>query len=142
MGSIREITLGEMNLVYPLFQELRPHINQDQFFEIYNQAQMSNNYTFYGYFEEDICIGLMGLRYLHDYVHLFHLYIDDLVVSASYQSQGIGAKLLKFAEELAVQKKCNGLRLCTGVENERGINFYKRENWVQRAFAFKKQVKK
>jgi len=43
----------------------------------------------------------MGLRYLTDYVHQFHLYIDDLIVVEEFRSQKIGAVLLAFAEDLA-----------------------------------------
>lgn len=139
MGAIREISPDEIKSVYLVLKELRPHITEEQFVTIYNHARTADEFTFYAYFDNGQCLGLMGLRYLYDYVHQFHLYIDDLVVIPQQQSRGIGAKLLKFAENLAQEKKCTGLRLCTGVENERGKRFYERESWVSRAVVFKKR---
>jgi ribosomal protein S18 acetylase RimI-like enzyme len=137
---IREIPEDEIKSVYPVLKELRPHISEEEFVEIYKHSRKADDYTFYGFFVNNDCVGLMGLRYLNDYVHRFHLYIDDLVVSKDHRSQQIGAKLLKFAETLAVEKQCSGLRLCTGVDNKDGIRFYEREHWALRAVAYKKKV--
>ncbi len=140
MKNIREVQPQEVMSVYSVLKELRPHISEEQFKFIYEKARETDQFSFYGYYENESCIGLMGIRYLYDYVHQFHLYIDDLVVLPSQQSKGIGADLLKFAERLAKEKNCTGLRLCTGVENERGKSFYVREGWTARALAYKKRV--
>ena len=140
MKTIREVLPQEVMGVYPVLKELRPHISEEQFKLIYEKARAADQFSFYGYYENNECLGLMGLRYLYDYVHQFHLYIDDLVVLPSQQSKGIGAELLKFAEALAKEKKCTGLRLCTGTENERGKRFYEREKWTARAVAYKKRT--
>jgi GNAT superfamily N-acetyltransferase len=137
---IREIAENEILRVYAVLKELRPHISEEEFVEIYKHAHEADDYTFYGYFVNNDCVGLMGLRYLNDYVHRFHLYIDDLVVSKDHRSQQIGAKLLKFAEALALKKSCTGLRLSTGVDNKDGMRFYEREHWALRAVVFKKKV--
>ena len=36
--------------------------------------------------------------------------------------------------------ECKSLRLCTGIENERGVNFYERSGWTKRAFAYTKKM--
>ena len=138
--SISEVRESEIITVYDVLKELRPHISQEEFVKIYNEAKKADQYTFYGYYIDRQCVGLMGLRYLHDYVHRYHLYIDDLVVAKDFRSQNIGAQLLQFAENLAREKSCTGLRLCTGIDNKDGIRFYERENWVLRAVAFKKKI--
>ena len=121
-------------------RELRPHLTEKTFLEIYHDAQKTNAYALYGYYLDSECIALLGARYMSDYVHGFHLYIDDLVTSETARSKGIGAELLKFAESLAKEKNCTGLRLCTGVDNKDGMRFYEREGWVSRAVVYKKKV--
>ena len=86
-------------------------------------------------------LAVMGYRFLSDFVRGKHIYIDDLVTAEKIRSKGLGAELLKFAEELAHTNGCKSLRLCTGVENERGVSFYERNGWVKRAFAFTKKLK-
>jgi len=111
LGLIREIPAENIHSILPLLQELRPHIGVADLNEIYGQARKADGFTFYGYYEGDSCVGLMGLRYLSDFVHKFHLYIDDLVVTKDQRSAGVGAKLLKFAEDLAKEKNCSVVRL-------------------------------
>lgn len=137
---IRLISENELASVFQLMRELRPHLTEKSFTEIYHAAQKADGYALYGYYQNSVCVGLMGVRYLHDYVHGFHLYIDDLVTSEKVRSQGVGSQLLKFAENLARESKCSGLRLCTGVDNKDGMRFYEREGWSQRAVVYKKKV--
>lgn len=133
--------IENIETVYPLMKQLRPNLTLPQFIQVHDLAKAADHYTLWGYFENNTCVGLMGLRILFDYVHLKHLYIDDLVVDESRRSTGIGAKLLKHAESLAQKEQCTGLRLCTGGENLRGIQFYENEQWIQRALVFKKKIK-
>lgn len=138
--SISEIKESEISTVYELLKELRTTLTKEEFTEIYSEARKADRYTFYGYYIKQECVGLMGLRYLHDYVHKYHLYIDDLVVKKDFRSQGVGAILLEFAEDLARANSCTGLRLCTGIDNKEGIRFYEREKWAARALAYKKKI--
>ena len=85
-------------------------------------------------------VAVMGWRILHDIVHGRHLYIDDLVVTANARSQGWGARFLEHAENQARSLGCQGLRLCTGVQNTAAIKFYERQGWAPRAFALKKSI--
>ena len=138
---IREINSHEELLsVFGLMKELRPHLTHESFVEIYHLARKADGYALLGCFDGAVCVGLMGMRVLHDYVHASHLYIDDLVVSSSQRSKGIGARLLQHAEEFARAKGLTGLRLCTGIDNEDGMRFYERENWKSRAVVYKKKL--
>lgn len=121
-------------------KHLRPHLTQDSFVHTYLQARRADGYILLGCFDGNFCVGLMGMRVLHDFVHGSHLYIDDLVVSPSQRSKGIGSRLLQHAEEYGHDHKLTGLRLCTGVENKAGMRFYEREGWAQRAVVYKKKL--
>lgn len=138
--SIQEVVESDILSIYDVLKELRPHISQEEFIEIYQEARKTDQFTFFGYYINQECVGLMGLRYMTDFVHRYHLYIDDLVVKKDFRSQNIGAKLLQFAEDLARKKLCTGLRLCTGVDNKDGMRFYEREGWALRAVAYKKKI--
>lgn len=43
-------------------------------------------------------------------------------------------------KELRANLNCKSLRLCTGIENDRGVKFYEKNNWVKRAYAFTKKI--
>jgi ABC-type dipeptide/oligopeptide/nickel transport system permease subunit len=108
--------------------------------EFIEAAQASNGYTLVGMFEGKTCLALIGFRYLIDLAHGKHLYVDDLVVTQSCRSKGFGATLLRYAEEEARRENCRGLRLCTGVGNEKAKRFYEQNGWHKRSVAYKKSV--
>lgn len=132
----------ELKECFPILQELRPHLTFEAFIEIYKQAHESTQYEIVVVKKNNIILALMGYRILSDFVRGRHLYIDDLVTTEGARSQGLGAKLLSYAENIiAPQLNCNSLRLCTGINNERGALFYEKNNWEKTAFAYTKKIK-
>ncbi len=131
----------ESIIYFELLKELRPHLNFENFKILISEAQKSGGYQLLGLKDsQNQLVALMGYRIVTDFVHGRHLYIDDLVTSQKIRSQGYGAILLKHAEDLAGQNGCNNLRLCTGIENERGKSFYDKNSWNLRAVVYKKKL--
>lgn len=138
---ITEIKTSEgLERCYPVLKELREELSFQDFISTYEAAKQHDGYTFVGAFEGSQCIAVMGYRILFDYVHGKHLYIDDLVTTASHRSKGIGARFLAYAEERAKEQRCKGLRLCTGVDRKDSQRFYENNGWNARALAYKKQL--
>lgn len=131
---------GELEQAYLLMKELRPHITLQNFLEIYHQSHKATGYEIAVLKDNNQILAIMGFRVLYDYVHGKHCYIDDLVSSEKQRSKGYGTELLKFAERFAKDNGCTGLRLCTGIENERGKSFYEKNGWNLRAIVYKKKV--
>ncbi len=133
---------NELEITFPIIRELRPHLTFSDFIVLYEKAKQNDDYKIVGFYQQDTCIGVMGYRILFDLVHGKHLYVDDLVTTQSMRSRGVGKQLLIFVEEEAKKHQCKGLRLCTGIENEKAKRFYEREEWKLRSVAFKKQLEK
>lgn len=133
---------SELEKCFPVMKELRPHLDFENYISIYEQAHRSDGFEIVAIEEDNKILALMGYRILSDYVRGKHIYVDDLVSSESVRSKGLGAELLKYAEGVAKEMNCTTLRLCTGIENERGVNFYERNGWTKRAFAYTKKLKK
>lgn len=129
----------DLKRCYPVMKELRTHLSYEEYFQIYLESKKSDQYEIAAIESDGEIVAVMGYRVLFDYVRGKHLYIDDLVSTERARSQGLGAELLKFAESVAKELGCPSLRLCTGVENERGVKFYEREGWTKRSFAFVKK---
>lgn len=138
--NFKEISINEALSVYPLMAQLRPHLSEAQFVDLFKNAQQSGGYKLLGLFKKDRCVGLMGYRILFDFVHGKHLYIDDLVVDETLRSTGIGGKLLAHSKEIAKQNQCHRLRLCTGNDNHKGMKFYEKNGWEQRAVVYKTKL--
>jgi GNAT superfamily N-acetyltransferase len=128
-------------VVFTLLKELRTTLTLENFIETYKHAHQHDDYQIVYIEDDNKIVGLMGYRILYDFVHGKHLYIDDLVTKSDQRSKGYGAKLLSYAEDLALKLNCTGLRLCTGIENEQGKKFYQKNDWQLRAIVYKKKVK-
>ena len=139
MNFIIAKTDDDLKQFFPVLKELRPHLNLDDYLEIYKNAKASDQYELIALVSEEKILGVMGYRILYDFVRGRHLYIDDLV--AVEKSKGVGATLLEFAEKKALELNCTGgLRLCAVLENTRGIDFYEKNGWTKRAYAFVKKA--
>lgn len=130
----------ELERCFPVMKELRPHLNVQEFLEIYRHAHAMDGYEIVAIEQKGQIVALMGYRILYDFVRGRHLYIDDLVSSETKRSQGLGAELLKHAEQIAKGLNCKSMRLCAVLENELGIKFYEKNHWTKRAYAFSKKV--
>ena len=131
---------NELQLCFPVMQELRTHLTFENFLLLYTQAHEHEGYKIITARKNKKIVGLMGYRILHDFVHGKHLYIDDLVSTQTERSNGIGSALLDYAEKLAALNGCTGLRLCTGIDNELGKKFYEKNNLRLRAVVYKKKL--
>lgn len=130
----------DLRRAHPVMQELRQGLSLEDFLSLYERAHATSGYEILAVEKDQKIVALMGYRFLYDYVHGKHLYIDDLVSTASQRSHGIGAQLLSHAEKLAQEAGCKNLRLCTGIENEQGKKFYEKNNWNLRAIVYKKKI--
>ena len=140
--QIRElVTTAELEQAYPIIHELRPQLGRDDYSALYEAARACDGYSLVGLYDRDVLVAAMGLRVLHDFVHGRHLYVDDLVVTESRRANGLGARLLQYAEQRARSLGCRGLRLCTGVDHRDAQRFYERNGWSPRALAFKKALR-
>lgn len=133
-------TKTDLERSYPVIQELRPHLSFKEYLSIYEASQKSDGYQLVAIEESGKVLAVMGYRFLSDFVRGKHVYIDDLVSTGAARSKGLGLKLLKFAEGIAKESGCKFLRLCAALENERGIQFYEKNGWTKRAYAFSKTV--
>lgn len=130
---------NDLERCYPIMKELRPHLSFEDYISTYNDSHAADGYEIVAIEDQGQILAVMGYRFLSDYVRGKHVYVDDLVSTEKARSQGLGAELLKFAEEIAKTNNCKSLRLCTGIENDRGIKFYDRNGWTKRSYAYVKK---
>jgi GNAT superfamily N-acetyltransferase len=133
-------TANDLERCYPIMKELRPHLSFEDYVSIYNESHKADGYQIVAIEDKGNVLAVMGYRFLSDFVRGKHVYVDDLVATEKARSQGLGAELLKFAEGVAEATGCKSLRLCTGIQNERGIQFYERNGWAKRSFAYTKKL--
>lgn len=130
----------DLKRAFTVVKELRTQLDEDDFGRLVKLAVAADGYRLIAREERGQILAVMGYRILHDLVHGSHLSVDDLVTTKDARSQGHGAELLRFAEGEARRLGLTGLRLSTGIENERAKKFFEREGWDLRAVTYKKKV--
>lgn len=95
--TIRPLNHEEWPQVYPLITELRTQLLENEFLDFLSK-QTAQGYVLAGAFLDGKIVGLVGYRPVSTLARGTHLHIDDLVVSPAYRGQGIGDKLMDFAE--------------------------------------------
>ena len=138
MNIIEIKTPDAIEKSYRVLKELRDSLTFQNFIYLYEAAKEKSDFKMVGVFEGGQCVAVMGYRILFDFIHEKHLYVDDLVVTVEKRSTGIGADLLKFAEQKARELQCKGLRLCTGIQMKDAQRFYEKHGWQAKAIAYKK----
>lgn len=95
--TIRPLQNEEWPKAYSLIRELRTQLLEKEFLDFLSK-QTLQGYVIAGAFLNDKIVGLVGYRPVSTLARGTHLHIDDLVVSLACRGQGIGEKLMDFAE--------------------------------------------
>ncbi len=128
-------TAAELRTIWPVAQQLRPHLDEDRFIE---QALRQSQGTFRatGLYDGGAARAYAGWRVHENLVYGLHLYVDDLVTDQTVRSRGYGKALLDWLKEEARRQGCAKLQLDSGTHRKDAHAFYLREGLRIEAFHF------
>lgn len=122
----------------PVLRELRPHLTENLFREVYEKGYAQGLRFSAAYDDEGICVGAAGWRVIDNTSQIRMLYVDDLVTADGARSTGVGRRLLGHLEERAREAGCLHLTLDSGTQRTEAHRFYLRERLNIVAFNFDK----
>jgi GNAT superfamily N-acetyltransferase len=117
---------GRLGEVFRVVVQLRPHIDEDRFRQIY-RAGHPEGLRFTGAFEQSGCVAVAGWRIVNTTFAIRKLTIDDLVTDAAARSNGYGHALIEYLVRFARAAECTLLDLDSGVQRFDAHRFYLRE---------------
>ncbi|GAA0621458.1 GNAT family N-acetyltransferase [Streptomyces crystallinus] len=141
--KIIDLEPGDPRLVddlLPVLRELRPHLTESLFGEIYAEGYGQGLRFSAAYGEDGVCVGAAGWRIVATTVAVRKLYVDDLVTAETARSQGVGHALLAHVEKIARAAGCTSLNLDSGTHRTDAHRFYFRERMAVTAFNFDKKL--
>lgn len=132
-------TEKQISACYPLMYQLRPNLAHSEFIARVLHQQK------YGYqLLQAICgktiSGVAGFSIGHKLAWGKHMYVDDLITDTEQRSMGIGAVMLKWLENNALQQGCGQLHLDSGVQRFAAHKFYLREGFAISSHHFAKSL--
>jgi GNAT superfamily N-acetyltransferase len=104
---------AELHLCWPLVQELRPHLTQNEFVKSVGEM-MPEGYTPVFIKEEEEIVAYAGYRETQMLFCGKIIYIDDLVTAPDKRGKGYASYLLEYIFEIAKSKQLNGVHLDSG----------------------------
>ena len=134
--QIRAVTTdSELRAVWPVAQQLRPHLDEDGFVA---QVQRQRGEGFHAtvVYDAGVPCAFAGWRVREFLAHGRHLYVDDLVTDNAERSRGYGRALLDWLKQEARRLGCIRLQLDSGTQRKDAHAFYLREGLRIEAFHF------
>jgi GNAT superfamily N-acetyltransferase len=140
MSDIHEITTAAgRREAYPVMRELRPHLDEAAFLRLLAEME-PQGYRLFALRDHGDIVCLAGIGVLTNLYYGRHVWVYDLVTAAHARSQGHGARLLAFIEDLARDNGCLAVALSSGRTREDAHRFYEREGYERTSFVFLKHL--
>lgn len=125
---------------FQVLKELRPHLTEDAFLEIY-ETMNKEGYELFAYVEEDEIVAVTGIITLTNFYDGRHIYVYDLVTKSTIRSKGYGEKLLAYIERLGKERGCEKVTLSSGLPRVDAHRFYeKKMDYDKTSYVFRKEL--
>ncbi|MDH5786430.1 MAG: GNAT family N-acetyltransferase [Chromatiales bacterium] len=125
----------EIATCYPVMQQLRPHITEEEFLPRVREQQESGYLLAYIEDEGEV-VAVAGFRLGLNLAWGRFLYVDDLVILAQRRSTGYGKQLLQWLHDYALEHACEQLHLDSGLQRKEAHRFYLREGMSKASYHF------
>ena len=137
---IKEMSNNDLEQIIPLISQLNPTMDLELVKERLLMMFEISTYTCFGFFKEDTIVGLCSSWLTVRMYSGKQLEIDNVIVDANYQSQGLGQQFLKLVEEWAIDHDCLSVELNAYLRNVRGHKFYHNHGYGILGFHYQKII--
>ena len=103
MPTVRPLEEADLSDAFEVLRELRAHLDKDEFLSRL-ERQRAMGYYLVGAYEDEVLVGVMGLRPVETLARGKYLHVDDLVVKAEERGRGAGKALVAYAEAEALME--------------------------------------
>jgi GNAT superfamily N-acetyltransferase len=100
-----------------------------------------NGYRLFAVRDSGEVAAVVGIQVLTNLYYERHLYVYDLVVTASARSKGYGQALMEHVESFAREEGCKYICLACGREREHALRFYERLGFKRPGYYMRKALR-
>ena len=120
----------ELLLIAPVLLELRTHFENTEDLIAQIKRQQQDGYQLAYVISDDEVLCVAGFIVAHKLAWDKHVYVDDLITSASNRSTGAGKCMIDWLKQYCKEQQCTQLHLDSGVQRFAAHKFYLREGFV------------
>jgi GNAT superfamily N-acetyltransferase len=127
----------EIASTFPVMQQLRTHLLEDQYVPLIREMQRNAAYQLALLREGGTVGAVAGFRITQSLAWHHFVYIDDLVSNEQARSKGYGTALMQWVGDYGKARGCIQLHLDSGVQRHGAHRFYLRERMDITCYHFK-----
>ena len=120
----------ELLLIAPVLLELRTHFENTEDLIAQIKRQQQDGYQLAYVISDDEVLCVAGFIVAQKLAWDKHVYVDDLITSASNRSTGAGKCMIDWLKQYCKEQQCTQLHLDSGVQRFAAHKFYLREGFV------------
>lgn len=109
---------------FPVMRQLRPHLEEQSYLELVEEAVQKESYHMAALYEEDQIAAVVGYQPMITLYNGRAIWVCDLVTDSENRSKGHGAALMSFVEEWAKENGYGIVSLSSGVQRLDAHRFY------------------
>ncbi len=142
MENIEELhTEAEFREAFPVLKELRPHLDEAQYWELLD-VMRGRGYRMFAAREDGLIVAIVGIEIAANFHQGKHLWVYNLVALPCVRHKGYGSQLMTFVEQFAQEQGCNNVALWSGTFRTDAHHFYEdRMHYERLGYVFSKDMR-
>lgn len=133
-------TEEELVEAFPIMNQLRTHLNQEEYLELVYESGAKERYQMLGLRDGGVLKAVIGFKPMITLYYGRSLWVCDLVTDKSARSKGYGDKLLTHVEQWGKQHNYESIALSSGLQRTTAHQFYEEKmDYSKVSIVFKKE---
>ncbi|MDW0109469.1 GNAT family N-acetyltransferase [Sporosarcina aquimarina] len=134
------VTEEELIEAFPLMNQLRTHLNLEEYLELVYESGAKERYQMLGLRDKDVLKAVIGFKPMITLYYGRSLWVCDLVTDKQARSKGYGEKLLSHVEHWGKQHNYESIALSSGLQRTNAHHFYEgKMDYIKVSVVFKKE---
>ena len=135
-------TEAEWREAFPVMRELRTHLDEATFLALMHEMTPQGYRLLAARDDAGMIRALAGIGELTNLYYGHHIWVYELITSASERSRGYGKALMDRVETLARDLGCDTVALASGLQRADAHRFYEdKVGMLRSAYTFQKSVR-
>ena len=122
---------SDLREAFPIIRELHHELDEQRYTELLAEM-IPDGYRLFAVRDRGRITAVAGVQVLTNLYYGRHVYVYDLVSTASARSKGYGEKLLGYVEDFARREGCSFVALACGRERTEALRFYEERMGYER----------
>lgn len=134
--QIKEVqTHEEITKIFDVLKQIYENLNRETYIENL-QNMMQSGYKMAGVFENQTCVGVVGIRITHKIQFGKTLEIEDFMIDRQKRGIGIGKMLMRFVDWKAMEFNCKTIIANLHSKRQESQKIFAREGFLLDGFFF------